>query len=75
MREAMIKAMGSSIAESIAAIVPEPGRPARLHSLPQGWPVAGDWTLHEIAGDAAHGWLAVPAGIETVRGFKLVLSG
>ncbi|MCA1777862.1 MAG: 4'-phosphopantetheinyl transferase superfamily protein [Xanthomonadaceae bacterium] len=73
LREAMIKAMGSSIGASIAAIVPEPGQPASLHSLPQGWPDAGDWTLHEIAGDATQGWLAAPARIETVRGFELLL--
>lgn len=71
-REAMIKAMGATIAGHIAGVVPEPGRPDSLRALPDGWPAAKDWSLHELENvNALHGWLAAPGPIDSVWSFEL----
>lgn len=71
-REAMIKAMGATIAGYISRVTPEPGRPDRIRALPEDWPEAKRWTLHELDPESAlHGWLAVPGPVASVRTFEL----
>lgn len=71
-REAMIKAMGATIAGHISRVTPEPGNPARIRSLPEGWPAAADWVLHELDREAGlQGWLAVPGPVASVCTFDL----
>lgn len=71
-REAMIKAMGATIAGHISGVVPEPGNPGRILCLPDAWPEASAWTLYEHDPDIGlHGWLAVPASIASIRRFEL----
>jgi len=75
-REAMIKAMGATIAGHISSVTPAPGNPARILSLPKGWPDAGTWTLHEHDGTTGLcGWLAVPGPVGSIRTFELVPPG
>lgn len=71
-REAMIKAMGATIAGHISRITPEPGNPARILSLPDGWPETGTWTLHELNRETGlHCWLAVPGPVVSIRAYEL----
>jgi len=71
-REAMIKAMGATIAGHISSVTPEPGNPANILSLPAGWPDAQNWTLHEHEQNTGlHGWLAVPGPLASIRTFAL----
>lgn len=73
-REAMIKAMGATIAGHISQVTPEPNEPGRIRSLPEEWPAAGDWTLHEFDPETGlHGWLAVPGPVSFIRAFRLVM--
>src|SRR6056297_1380552 len=72
-REAMIKAMGATIAGNVSNVTPAPGNPARILSLPEGWPDASSWTLHEHDGKTGlQGWLAVPGPVGSIRTFELV---
>ncbi|MEX2499438.1 MAG: 4'-phosphopantetheinyl transferase superfamily protein [Wenzhouxiangellaceae bacterium] len=71
-REAMIKAMGATIAGHIARVTPEPGNPARIRLMPKDWPAADTWTLHELERDTGlRGWLAVPEPVASIRAFEL----
>lgn len=71
-REAMIKAMGATIAGHISSVTPEPGNPGRILSLPDGWPAAATWTLHEHeTASGLCGWLAVPGPVASIRTFEL----
>lgn len=71
-REAMIKAMGATIAGHISSVTPEPGNPDRILSLPNGWPEATTWTLHEHDPKIGLiGWLAVPGPLASIRTFEL----
>ncbi len=71
-REAMIKAMGATIAGNISRVTPEPGNPGHILSLPKAWPDAASWTLYEHDGKTGlHGWLAVPGPVGSIRTFEL----
>jgi len=71
-REAMIKAMGATIGGHISQVTPQPDAPGRIKSLPDGWPAAETWTLHELDSNSGlQGWLAVPAPVASVRSFEL----
>src|SRR6056297_2959059 len=71
-REAMIKAMGATIAGHISSVTPEPGNPGRILSLPDAWPAAASWTLHEHDPEiGVLGWLAVPGPVASIRTFEL----
>jgi len=73
-REAMIKAMGATIAGHVSQVTPQPGTPARIRALPEGWPQADSWTLHELNRESGlHGWLAVPGPVGAIRTFELVM--
>ncbi len=73
-REAMIKAMGATIAGHISQVTPEPGNPAKIVSLPDGWPDAQTWTLHELDRETGlHGWLAVPGPVAAIRAYELAM--
>jgi len=73
-REAMIKAMGATIAGHLSRITPQPGSPGRIRSLPEDWPAAENWTLHELDHAAGlKGWLALPGPVAAVRAFELVM--
>jgi len=75
-REAMIKAMGATIAGHISSVTPEPGNPGRILALPKAWPEAPAWTLHEHDGKTGlHGWLAVPGPVASIRTFELAPPG
>jgi len=75
-REAMIKAMGATIAGHISKVTPEPGNPGRILALPKAWPEAPGWTLHEHERKTGlHGWLAVPGPVASIRTFELVPPG
>ena len=71
-REAMIKAMGATIAGHISQVLPRPGAPGRIDSLPADWPEAKSWTLHELDRETGlQGWLAVPGPLTSIRTFEL----
>ena len=71
-REAMIKAMGATIAGHISRVTPEPGNPERIRSLPEGWPDAKSWFLHELDRETGlQGWVAVPSPVAEIRTFEL----
>lgn len=71
-REAMIKAMGATIAGHISRVTPEPGNPARIRAMPEDWPEAKAWTLHELdPATGLRGWLAVPGPVASIRTFEL----
>ena len=71
-REAMIKAMGATIAGHISRITPEPGNPAQILSVPDGWPEPKNWTLHEHDRETGlHGWLAAPGAVVSIRTYEL----
>lgn len=71
-REAIIKAMGATIAGHISSVTPKPDNPARILSLPNGWPDATTWTLHEHDPRIGLiGWLAVPGPVASIRTFEL----
>jgi len=73
-REAMIKALGATIAGHISGVTPEPGNPAHIRSLPEGWPESKTWTLHEHERETGlHGWLAVPGPVAAIRTYALVM--
>lgn len=73
-REATIKAMGATIAGNVSRVTPEPGDPGRIHSLPDAWPEAGRWCLHEhVSATGLLGWLAVPGPVASIRSFKLAM--
>lgn len=73
-REAMIKAMGATIAGNISSVTPKAGNPARILSLPEGWPAPEQWTLHELDRESGlHGWLAVPGPVASIRTFELLM--
>lgn len=73
-REAVIKAHGGRLARNLCDVVPAADDPARLQRLPTGWPDCSDWKLHEIRGaQEAIGFVATPARLESVRGFRLML--
>jgi len=72
-REAMIKAMGQTIAGHISSVTPEPGNPGHILSVPKAWPEAKTWTLHEHdCKIGLHGWLAVPGPVASIRTFELL---
>jgi len=71
-REAVIKAMGATIAGHLADVIPADDDPLVLARLPADWPAPSRWTL--LAPDAPAGLvtrLAVPAPIESVQSFEL----
>lgn len=73
-REALIKAMGATIAGHISSVIPEPGNPANILSLPDGWPEPKTWTLHELERETGlHGWLAAPGPVAVIRTYELVM--
>lgn len=74
-REAVIKAMGATIAGHIAEVVPAADDPLALADLPDSWPAPERWTL--LSPDAPPGLvtrLAAPGPIESVKSFELTVT-
>ncbi|MDT8408237.1 MAG: 4'-phosphopantetheinyl transferase superfamily protein [Wenzhouxiangellaceae bacterium] len=75
-REAIIKAMGETIAGHISAVVLAPGESADLVSLPSEWPPASGWSVLDItSGDPLLGCLASPEPLQQLRRFELEMPG
>jgi len=71
-REAVIKAMGATIAGHVTQVQPRPGAPGCIDALPAGWPDAESWVLHELDRETGlQGWLAVPGPVAAIRNFEL----
>lgn len=74
-REALIKAMGETIAGHIGSIKLHPGDPPTIAALPYGWPSSDNWELREIDVDGLTGCVAAIGAIEEIRFFDLQVPG
>ncbi len=72
LREALVKAMGLTMAGNVGQIAAQPEDPARLLRLPEGWATPAQWSLKELQElPGLTGWLATPEKMVSMRQFHL----